>query len=319
MGHDGFANSSFVHSIDNAMSPAGNRPSPDNSVPYICINNHDENDRFGTSSTSAGLELVRLNVALCECSARLPSLAKSGMGPTDVADDGSYESGKAKLLVIDEVFRLTTDFMSVIRCPLFAECEAHATWSSMDPKHIGTESAASQVADREQFSRAGQSATETGIGSLCKYFSHSDEATLFTVVACHCRLTEIYISIFQMMQACLQFKLVPQPDENWAVVLPQLQIGSLASPPVHVDINTALSPASASMYMLIITTLSSQLWEQLADTMRTARGASMGLVSVSECALANTMWNTVADRTDQVRQTIDTTKHLLQQYSNITV
>ena len=259
MGHDGFADSSFVYFIDNSMSLAGNRPSPNNSVPYFCINNHDINDRFRASSTSAGLKLVRLNVALCECSASLPSMAKSGMGPAEVADDGSYESGKAKLLVVDEVFRLTTNSISVMRYPLFAECEAHATRSWMDPKQISTESALSQVTDRQQFSRAGEPATETGIGSLCKYFSHLDETTFLTVVACHCRLTEIYISIFQMMQSCLQFKLVPRPDENWAVVLPQLQIGPLASPPVQFDINTLLSSASASMYMLVITTPSSQL------------------------------------------------------------
>jgi hypothetical protein len=116
-----------------------------------------------------------------------------------------------------------------------------------------------------------------------------------------------------MMQACIEYSFTPKLDKDWAIVLPQLKIGTLASPLVHVDVNTPVSLSKASMYMLIVTMFSSQLWEQLTDVIGTCSA------STSPSALVDTMWATVTDRTYHLSQTIDATKHLLQKQSVVAI
>jgi hypothetical protein len=313
--HDGSVDLDLTSINENIMSHASSLLSPDISDSYIRIEDHNTNDRLGTSPTSAARKLASLNVALYECATKLPSMAEAGVSSAGIAGNGVRGSPKATLFTMDELFRLTTEFIDVMRCLSLVECETSATLSSMDPKQPGAQSALSLVAYSQQFSHAGQPVTRTNMGPPSRSFSHVDEATMFMVVSYHCRLTEIYVSIFQMMQGCIEYSLVPQMGKDWAIILPQLQVGSLAFPPVHVDVNTPLSSATASMYMLMITMLSSQLWEQLADVMRAGGDVLTDSALASRCALADTMWDTVTDRTNRLSQTIDAAKHLLQQYS----
>jgi hypothetical protein len=52
-----------------------------------------------------------------------------------------------------------------------------------------------------------------------------EEATVFMVISCHCRIAEIYEKVFAMKQACIKYSLVPERGEGWAVVLPRIEIG----------------------------------------------------------------------------------------------
>jgi len=302
-------------SNENIMSHTSSLLSPGISDSYMRIEDHDTNDSLGTSSTSAVRRLASLNVALYECAANLPLVAEQGVSSAGIASNRVRGSRKATLFALDVLFRLTTEFIDVMECLSLADCETGVTLPSIDPRQPGAQSALSPVANSQQSSHSGQPVTMTGLKPPSRSFSHLDEGTTFMVVSCHCRLTEIYVSIFQMIQACINFSLVPQLDKDWAIILPHLQIGSLTSPPVHVDVNTPLSPATSSIYMLMVTMLSSQLWEKLAIMMRGRRDVLTGSASASQCALADTMWDTVTDRTERLSQTIDSTKHLLQRYS----
>lgn len=301
--HDGSADFDLTPINENVMSHGSNLPSPGISDSYM-----DTNDPLEPPPTSSVRKLASLNVALYECAAKLPSMAAAGVTSAGIAGNGVRGSRKARRLAIDELFRLTTEFIDILQCLSLVEGEASATLSSMDPKQPGGQSAVSLVTYEQNLSHPRQPVTRTGMGPPSRSFSHVDEATMFMVVSCHCRLTEIYVSIFQMMQTCIEHSLAPWMGKDWVIILPQLQVGSLASPPLHVDVNTPLSSATSSMYMLLITMLSSQLWEQLADVMRA------GTASMSRCAL-DAMWDPVTDRTDYLSQTIDATKNLLQRYS----
>ncbi|KAK3178682.1 hypothetical protein OEA41_000819 [Lepraria neglecta] len=315
--YDGSAVSDLTPINENFMKHTSSLPSPGISDSYIRTEDHATSDRLAASPASAVRKLASLNVALYECAAQLPSTAKVGVSSAGIAGNSVRGSRKATLFAVDELFRLTTEFIDVMKCLSIVECETSATLSSMDPKQPGARSTESLVPYSQRLSHAGQPVTRTVMGPPSGSFSHMDEATMFMVVSYHCCLTEIYVSIFQMMQGCIEYSLAPQIDKDWAIILPQLQIGSIASPPVHVDINTPLSSATASMYMLMLTMLSSQLWEQLADVMRAGGDVPTGSASASRCALADTMWDTVTGRTDRLSQTIDATKHLLQRCSGV--
>lgn len=300
---------------ENIVRHASSLPLPGISDSYSRTEDHDTNDLLGSSYTSAVRRLASLNVALYECAANLPSMAEAGVSSAVVTGKGVHGSRQATLFAIDELFLLTTEFIAVIKCLSLVGCETSASFSSMDPKQPGAQSARPLFAYSDQLLHAGQPVARTEAGPPSRTFSQVDEATMFMVVSCHFRLTQIYLSIFQMMQTCIQHSLVPQMGKDWAIILPRLQVGSLASPPVHVDVNTPLSSAMGSMYMLMITMLSSQLWEQIADVVRAGLNGPMDSASASGYTLAHTMWDTVTDGTDRLSQTIDATKHLLRRHS----
>lgn len=313
--HGGSTNIDLTPINENIMSHASSLPSPGISDSYIRIDDYDTNDGLGTSPTSAIRRLASLAVALYKCATKLPPRAKAGVGSASIASNGMRNSRKPAILAIDELFRLTTDFIDVMKYLSLVECDTSATLPSTNLKQPGTQSAL-PIAYSQQLSHAGQPVARTGMGPQSSSFSHVDEATMFMVVSCHCRLTEIYVSIFQMMQACIEHSLVPQMGKDWAIILPQLQIGSVTSPPVQVDVNTPLlSATTSSMYMLMITMLSSQLWEQLANVIRVGGDIPTSSAPVSQSALADMMWEAVTDRTNRLSQTIDATKHLLRRYS----
>jgi hypothetical protein len=123
------------------------------------------------------------------------------------------------------------------------------------------------------------------------------------VLSCHCRLTEIYVLIFKMMQACIQYSLPPVMSNDWIIVLPQLQIGSFAASPLQVGGNLPLSSETSLMYMLTITMVSSQLWTKLEDLLRT-------YANITDTLEAK-IWESIQERTRCICQTISNTKHRL--------
>ncbi|KAL5363613.1 hypothetical protein BJX96DRAFT_178226 [Aspergillus floccosus] len=136
-----------------------------------------------------------------------------------------------------------------------------------------------------------------------------DEATTLMIGSCHSRLTETYGIIFSLIQRCIQHSLPPaRPD--WAIVLPQVQLGSLTSDAMRVDAETQLSSGKTTMYMLIITVFSSQLWTQLIDVVR-GQHPMPGVVS-GVTSLVHTVWTEMVDRMDDLLHTIERTQGLLQ-------
>lgn len=300
---------------ENFMSGTSSLPPPSMSDYHSSIEDHQNNDRLRTFPTSSFQKLAIVNVALYECAAKLPSMAKAGTSSADTGNNGQRSSRKATSFAIDELFRLTTEFIDVMKC--LVERETSATSSSIDMTQPGARPSLSPIAYNQPLSYAGRPITPTSMALPSTSISHVDEATMFMVMSCHCCLTEIYLSMFEMMQACIEHSLAPQMDKDWAIVLPQLQIGSLASPPVHVDINVPLSSTMASMYMLMITMLSSKLWMEVADIMRAGGDVQTGFTPSPRCILTDTMWNAVTDKTDRLSQTIDDTKRLLRRSSAV--
>jgi hypothetical protein len=270
--------------------------SPRMSEPCMMIENHDTAGALELTPPSIVQRLASLDVELFECGLKLPFPIKAGSGSTGIG------TRKSKLFALDELFRLTTEFLDILK--------ALSQPSSMTQTELDAQTTLSSITDSQRLSDIVQPA---GIGNPASCLAQADEPTAFMIMSCHGRLTEIYGSLFQMMHACIEHSLAPRGGKDWAVILPQLQVGSIASPPVHVDINNPVSPSTSSMYMLMIAMLSSQLWEQLADTLRADDGSPVGRGSAS--ALTDTIWNAMMDRNENMSRTIESTRHLLQRYS----
>ncbi|CZR68122.1 uncharacterized protein PAC_18021 [Phialocephala subalpina] len=297
---EGSANLDLPPVHDNVAS-ADNFYSPATLEPCMRINDQDTVDPLDLTPPSIVQMLANLDVALYECSLKLPFPFKAG------SDSVRIGTRKSKMFALDELFRLTTEFLNIFTCLSHEADQLNVSPSSTIQTESNAESTLPFFAYSQRLSKTVHSA---GMEEPTRPFSPLDEATIFMIMSCHCRLTEIYVSLFKMMQACIEHSLAPRGDKDWAIILPQLQVGSITLPPVQVDINTPVSPTISSMYMLMITILSSQVWEQLADKMRVCDGISVRMGSSS--VLTETVWNKITDKNDRILQTIDDTRHLLQ-------
>ena len=282
--------------------------------------------------------LANLNIALYDCAAKLPSMSEVGEKTARTASHGRSAQAK-KLFVFDELFRLTSEFINVIKC---FSCVAHDSsiipLPTPDPKPSSTTEAQSPFTPIWPTDPIITTTTDLRKPDISQI--HLDEGTLLMIMSCHYRLTDMYISIFQMMQACLEFSVIPSMDQDkdndWAIILPQYQVGSFTVPSVQVDANgttsssSPLSSSTASMYMVMITMLSSQLCETLAGMMHmrevgqdVGSGGESGGESPSSGRKGKGRGTgdrplfkaTVTDRTNRLRHTIDITKQLLQRSS----
>jgi hypothetical protein len=308
LGHNSSIDSDLTPINENTLSHANDLPLSGTSDSYLQIEECEVNGGLETFPTSAVQQLAILNVAIYECAKKLPSIEKSGANEAP-------GSRKATLFAIDELFRLTTNFTDIIKSLSVQGCEMSTPSSSIDLEQLEDQSEMSLVSCSHQVSDAGQPSTRSSSRQPQRPFSDVDEGTVLMIVSCHCRLAEIYLSLFQMMQACIEYSLAPRLGNDWAVIFPQLQVGSLAAPSLRVDNNTPLSSATSSMYMVMITMFSSQLWKQLADVMKGGDGAQMDSAAGSRSTLADTVWDSMTDKTEGLSRTIDATKHLLQRCS----
>ena len=297
------------------MDHANSLPSPRISDICTTLDDLGTNDRLQPSPPSAIRNLASLNIALCECAENLPCPSTADLCSAGMADNGECDSRKTRLFAIDELFRITTCFIDVVQCLSLVENETSASSFATSSKQPAAQSLLSLDASSQGSLQGGLKIPEANIGPQSRSLLHLDSATKFMVASCHCRLTEIYISLFRMMQACIEHVLAPRMDKDWAVVLPQLQVGSVASPSVHVDIDTPLPSGTSSMYMLMVTMLSSRLCGQLADAMRVGNDVPTSPILGSRYVLADTVWDTVRDGTDRLLRIIEATKHLLRQHS----
>ncbi|KAL3471178.1 hypothetical protein BJX99DRAFT_263543 [Aspergillus californicus] len=147
-------------------------------------------------------------------------------------------------------------------------------------------------------------------------WSDDTEATTLMLASCHSRLTEIYTTVFALIQHCLQHsKGPPRPRPDRAIVLPVVQLGSMNSPALRVDTETMVPLGKAFMYMWMIAVFSGKLWGELGDAIRGCGGypaLDLGLgPGGGERSLVRAVWVEMGERVDGLLQTIESTKALL--------
>lgn len=299
---------------ENLARVTNGQPLPGISDTYSGTNDYGLNDFLGRCQSNVIYKLASLNVALYECAATLPFKAEVGGNSTGVSGSEAHNSRNGTLFAIDEIFRLTSGFIEVMKALGLKECDTNATLPSMDLEQVSPRIVPPQVVHSPQTSSASQSIHKVDFGASSRILSQLDEATRLMVVSCHLRLTEIYVSIFQLIQGCIEHMPVPRTTRDWAVMLPQLQLGSISAPPMQVGIDTSISSATKSMYMLMVTIFSMQLWDQLADVMNSGADVSTDITSSSGRGVTDSMWDQVTHRTGRVSQIIGDTRHLLQEY-----
>jgi hypothetical protein len=266
--------------------------------PLTRINDQDAVDNLNLTPSTVQ-RLASLDVAIYKCGLTMPFPTEAG------SDSVPTGSRKSTLFALDELFRLTTEFLEIHNSLSHLAGQRNSSSSTILPES-STESTLPLLPYNQRVS-------EIDMEEPAKSFPVLDEATMFMIISCHCRLTELYGFLFERMQVCIEHSRVPRKDKHWAIILPQLQVGSLASPPVHVDVDNPVSSTTSSMYMLMITMISSRLWGQLAHEMRFGDGIPLktGLTSV----LTETVWNNVTDKNTRMLETIENTKSLLRRHS----
>ncbi|KAF2488577.1 hypothetical protein BU16DRAFT_623328 [Lophium mytilinum] len=311
---------------EDSMIYAGNRPSPGISISDSRIEYQDTEDHSKASRRSAVHKLATLNVALYECAAQLPS---SSTGDPVATGEDPPRSRKPTVFAFDELFRLTTDFIDIVKDLSAEEPTTHLTasaanpaLSSSNPTQSSTQPSLPLVTYTRPLSPFSHTSlnpnTSPTIASLpTTLLAHIDEPTLLLLSSSLTRLTTIYASIFEKIHLCLKHSAVPVIGRDWAIVLPRLSVGSIASPPVRVDNATPLvSKTESSLYMLVFTMLAGQLWGQVGEGMGLGEGRRDGDRETREgSGLLDVLWDSVREKVDGMVRMVEETKGLLQRYS----
>lgn len=138
-----------------------------------------------------------------------------------------------------------------------------------------------------------------------------DEALISLIFSCHCPLTEAYTSLLNMIQACIEHSIAPILDTGWAVILPRLQVGSVALPSLQVDNkNPVSSKATSHMYMTSITAVTALLWTQMMSAVKAVATNQEDISSIYGSTAA-VMWDAMSRRTDEVIRRIEFISSLL--------
>ncbi|KAI3332431.1 hypothetical protein HD806DRAFT_480521 [Xylariaceae sp. AK1471] len=327
----------FLPANQDMMSEAGSNnfldlPSLYESYGY----NNNPSRGLGSSLTSTAGRLTSLNMALYECASKLPSIKTSRTEPAGTANIpcvAGNSARRAALLAIDEVFRVTNEFIDVMKSlSPTVDCRNIPNLTTAVPVSHSSQGASAVLPSHvvpQLFVPCRELLPQTAINdgdhepgilaSAIQPFSHLDEATIFMFLSCHSRLTEIYESIFQAIQRCLEGSYVTS-HSTAGIILPQLQVGGfggISSPALRVDFDgPRLPPATVSMYLVLVTTLSSQLWAQVGEAIR--RNGNTGVDSMSKQAPAarlevtGLLWDIAITRTHNMSQTMETVQRLLQ-------
>ncbi|UKZ69348.1 uncharacterized protein TrAtP1_010356 [Trichoderma atroviride] len=140
---------------------------------------------------------------------------------------------------------------------------------------------------------------------------YPDEALVSLIFSCHCQLAEAYTSLLNMIRACLEHSIAPPTNTNWAVILPKLQVGSVALPSLQVDNkNPMASRATSHMYMTSITTVTALLWTQMMSAVKAVTTSQENTLS-RYGSTAAVMWDAMSRRTDEVVRRIELVGSLL--------
>ncbi|KAI1349619.1 hypothetical protein F5Y01DRAFT_288725 [Xylaria sp. FL0043] len=267
----------------------------DDYLPDLCHFQGNDNHPNGPSCgpgytlTSTAQQLTSLNMALYECASKLPSIKASRAGGPDVSrTTNSATTRGAALLVLDEVFHVTTTFINIM--------------NAVDPMFTHT---------HDEITPALEIPSPSSL--------HLDEASVLLFLSCHCRLTDIYEAIFQAIQRCIRGSSHTAAPHSTAagIILPQLQVGGfggVSSPALRVDFKGPRLPSAiVSMYMVLITTLSSRLWAQIKDRMRRTGGrdCSRSGAAMVHPDIAEPTWDRAMERTDNLSRIIEGIRDVL--------
>ncbi|KAI1365593.1 hypothetical protein F5Y08DRAFT_172141 [Xylaria arbuscula] len=254
--------------------------------------------------TSTAGRLTSLNMALYECASKLPSIEprrgeRADRPRTPHNMNMNNNRREATLLALDEVFCATNDFINILQ--------------SLYP------TAPDQPPARMQHYHGGLNTLSPlpSPSSRIQPPPHLDEATTLLFLSCHCRLADIYESIFRAVQHCIDSSFSLSVSHQIAgVILPQLQVGGFGgvfSPALRVDFTGPALPATTvSMYLALTMTLSSQLWTQIMEAMRKGGGeggrASCSRISrdlVDTAELSDSTWDMALRRTHRLSRDIE--------------
>lgn len=257
---------------------------------------YSENTVIEDPLISASHKLASLSTSLAICADQLPFTSLNCV----------QGSRKTKLFALDELFLLTSEFLELTKLPAKSQVRQDSVFMLMDDDQLSSRTVLGGIP-----SHAEEFVTQTGSILPSTIFSHPDEPTMSLFFACHTRLTEMYSSVFQMMQACIQHSQAPKLSKDWAIILPKLEVGSVTSPPLRVDIDSPMESLNTSaMYMLMIAMVSSQLWKILKNSMSEGSWAQFDPPS-NPGTLTYMMRQTMVDRTDGLLRTIDSTQKML--------
>ncbi|KAI1133092.1 hypothetical protein F5Y10DRAFT_229360 [Nemania abortiva] len=300
-----------THIHRHAEGQAGGNCSLDLLTPYQLLGHHNDlGGGMGGSFPCTTRRLTSLNMALYECASKLPSIK---LGSVDVANGPcsmNHRARKTALLALDEVFNGTNEFINVMK-DLLPTTGGHGiptlTVTRATPNPLGHSLRAlpEPVLEPE--------VSPPPIDPLPQF----DEATRLLFLSCHCRLIEIYESIFQAMQRCIAGSREAS-HSTAGIILPQLQVGGLggvSSPALRVDFEgPRLPPATISMYMVLITTTSAQLWTQVGEALRWGRGyrgSGNQASTVHAEEIVGPAWDVAMKKTDSMSRTIEVVQYLL--------
>lgn len=287
--------------------PLINTPNPSISIGQSIIENS------GSPQVSTFQRLASLSVQIYECGANLPSLHRGSTRHTHTSYNvGIGSAPKSAHFIFDELFRVTTEFIDILRCLPNSRSKEDTVLCTTSPGHPGFQLSQSFNSYSQDTPSSDQSVIGGQMATQPWPSSQVDDATVFMIMSSHSSLTETYRSILQMMQMCLEHSLIPQMGSSWLVILPRVQVGSVELPSLQVGDQTPVSSkATSSMYMMTVTMLFSRLWTQLANNLRERVGANPNTGIAQNSSLADTMWDTALDKTNQLIQTIDSIKSQL--------
>ena len=137
---------------------------------------------------------------------------------------------------------------------------------------------------------------------------------MFMIVSCYSQLTEMFMSIFDKIEACIKYSRVPQTGNGWAIILPQMQVGAVTLPQLQVDGQTPISSkATSMMYTTMIALLLSHLWEQLMNAVKAGGENCAEVVPGFRFSMVELMWDVVMEKSARLIRSIDKVKGLLHQ------
>ena len=262
-------------------------------------------------------DLANINVALHDCAGKLPSMPEVGVYPpsfSPLSTDEKQSARKVALFALDELFCLTSEFIDILK-------RISQAGNGTDVGRTATSNTTrletvSPVLTTSRSPYPGHPLPSIGVTPPSGPFSDLDEATMLLIMSCHCRLVDTYVSIFRMMQACIEYVIKPQMVKDAVIILPRLQFGSHEAPAMQVDAKTMLSPDTSSMYMLMVTTFSTKLCEQLTEVIGTEQGkgrcGKAENQGISSLQSRQAMWDSMKDKTDCLARDIDRTRCMLQ-------
>ncbi|KAF2874838.1 hypothetical protein BDV95DRAFT_300101 [Massariosphaeria phaeospora] len=131
-----------------------------------------------------------------------------------------------------------------------------------------------------------------------------DQATALLILSCHCRLMDLYESIFGGIQSCSQNPQLTPPEAESGLTLPPLRFGSYSAP----ELQPLPSLSTVAMHMTVVLMISAQLCKQLRETI----GAGMGRVegqpiSIFDDATQQTLrqrWGALGEKISSTQQSL---------------